>query len=257
MFKSFFSKNKIIIKGINHGAHADYWGAFLGFENFNKDQKILIERINKYLQEKKAKPIDKKYSIIQKNLGDVIDTVIIVDKQDVASFYPIMKSEKVMPFEGNQIHEWNHFDNIEAQILGAGRKTFALNFFATDYLENKKIYQQKKQLNINLSGFAFVIQASTKLPDNFSEDFVSYMPNQQTDDGSVYDFIGKIIDFRKYSYEDIHGFIISTKLINDPQIEDFFVLDIFVNKQNLKIDELKKGMRISGCFWLQGKIAGN
>ncbi len=254
MFKSLFAKKRIKINKINHGSHGDHWSAFFGFENLSKDQNILLDRINQLIESKKAKKIDKKYSIIKENLGN-INIKIITDSQGMVSCFPVLESKNKIPFENKAINEWNHVDNIEAQIGGSGRKTFGLSFFATDYLENKKIYQQNQELEIILSGFAYVVQKSEKLPDKFSEDFVSYMPNQQTDGRSVYDFIGKIIDFKEYSFEGIDGFIITTKLINHEEIEDFFVLDIFVNKQNLKIEKPKKDMRISGCFWLQGNIA--
>lgn len=253
MFKLFFARKRIKINKINHGSHGDHWGAFFGFENLAKDQNILLGRINRIMESKKAEKIDKQYSIIKESLKD-IDIKIIVDSQGMSSCFPAMVSNNKIPFENKIINEWKHVDNIEAQIGGLGRKTFGLSFFASDYLENKKIYQQNKELEINLSGFAYVIQESKKLPDNFSEDFVSYMPNQQTKNSSIYDFFGKIIDFKEYAHEGIHGFIISTKLINHEEMEDFFVLDIFVNKQNLKIEKPKKGMRISGCFWLQGNI---
>jgi hypothetical protein len=254
MFKSLFAKNKIKINKVNHGSHGDHWGAFFGFENLIKDQDILLGRINQLMESKKAEKVDKQYSVIKENLGN-IDMKVIVDSQVMVSCFPSLESNNKIPFENKIVNEWNHVDGIEAQIGGSGRKTFGLIFFATDYLENKKIYQQNQELEINLSGFAYVIQESTKLPDNFSEDFVSCMPNKQINDSSVYDFVGKIIDFKEYSFEDIDGFIITTKLINHEEMEDFFVLDIFVNKQNLKIEKPKKGMRISGCFWLQGNIA--
>ena len=36
---------------------------------------------------------------------------------------------------------------------------------------------------------------------------------------------------------------------------DFFTVDMFINKENMRIDKLENGMRITGALWLQGEIA--
>ncbi|KKR49221.1 MAG: hypothetical protein UT86_C0001G0193 [Candidatus Magasanikbacteria bacterium GW2011_GWC2_40_17] len=253
MFESLFSKNKIKIKGIKQGSHGDHWGAFFGFQNFRSNPKILLDKIEKILDNKNSIKIDNKYSKSVENIGQV-DLIVISDNKGMASCFPLLNTKYNLPFESKEINERNHVGNIEAQIIGGGRKTFALNFFATDYLNNKQIYKTTKELKINLSAFAYVIKESENLPDKFSNDFVTYMPNTESTYGDVYDFIGKIIDFAEYNHEDIEGYIVKTKLINNEKMEDFFNLDIFVNKENMRIENLKRGTRISGCFWLQGNI---
>lgn len=256
MFKFLFHKNKIKVNGITHGSHGDHWGAFFGFEKISTNPQLLLNELVKVVGENKGIKIDNKYSQTIKNMG-VVDIIVISDAQKISSSFPNLKSKYTLPFVTKEINEWNHADNIEAQIIGGGRKTFALNFFATDYLKNKKIYKTNKELNINVSAFAYVIKQSSNLPDNFSDNFVAYFPNMQVSDGSVYDFIGKIVSFEEYKQNGINGFVIKTKLINHEKMEDFFVLDIFINQDNMRIEKPKKGMRIFGCFWLQGNIAEN
>jgi hypothetical protein len=47
------------------------------------------------------------------------------------------------------------------------------------------------------------------------------------------------------------------KLINHDTIEDFFSLEVFVNKENIQLEKLEKGMRVEGLMWLQGNIVEN
>lgn len=256
MLESFFSKNNIKINKVDHGSHGDHWSAFFWFENLEIDVNILMDRINHALEDKKSEKINNQYSLVKESLEN-IEIKIILNFQEMASCFPVLNSNNKIPFFNTAVNERAHVDNIEAQIIGSWRNTFGLNFFATDYLENKKVYHQTQNLEVNLSGFAYVIQESQKMWDNISEDFVWYIPSQQTRDKSVYDFIGTVIDFKEYSFENIEGFIIKTKLINQHEMEDFFVLDIFVNKQNLRLEKLEKNMKISWCFWLQGNIAKN
>lgn len=254
MFKKFFNKNDIKLNKINYGSHGNHWDAFFGFEKLKKDQSTLFDLAETVLKNKKIKKINQKYSTTHLKTG-ALGTKMIIDSKKMTSFFPTLESEKAVPFETKSINEWSHVNGIEAQVLGAGRETFGLNFFATDYLENKNVYQKNKHLKIHLSAIAYVVQEVEKLPDNFSEKFVSYMPNQKTGDHSDYDFIGEIIDFKECVYGDVSGFILTTKLIHNEEVEDFFSLDIFVNRQELKVKKLEKGMKISGCFWLQGRVS--
>jgi len=234
----------------------DNGGAFFGFKSFNTSPHLLVDKINHSLEGDGRKPIRDQYSIKIENLGDV-NIVFILGSQSMISCFPVLNSQSQMSFESKVINEWVHVDSVEAQISGKGKEMIGLNFFATDYLENKQLYQSTPKLEISFSAFAYVMKKSDKLPDNFSDEFVAFMPNTEGNDPTLYDFFGKVIFFRQYECEGIRGFIVKTKLINHEKDEDFFVIDMFINEENLRVDTLKNGMRISGCFWLQGKIVGD
>lgn len=254
MFTWLFSKNKVKTNKVYNGFHWDHWWAFFGFETLNNDSGILLNTINQIIEKWDFYKIDRKYWIWKESYNN-IDIKAIVHSWDMASCFPEMNSEISIQYENKTINIWAHVNGIEAQMEGVWKKTFGLNFFATDYLENKEYYKKNKELQMSLSAFAYVVKESEKLSSWFSEDMVGYMPSQQVSDSSVYDFIGKIIDFKEYSFKGIEWFIIKTKLINNWEDPDFFVLDIFVNKENMRVEKLEKDMKITGCFWLQWKIS--
>jgi len=152
-----------------------------------------------------------------------------------------------------EIIEWEHVDGIEAQIIGAGRDAFALNFFGTDYMENREVYKKGGTLNISLTGFVYVIQEMKELPANWSSDFTSYMPNQQFSCGYEYDFVADVISVKPVSLEDDDGYLLDLKLITNPD-KNFFNLEAFVNRENMRMGDLKVGQKVAGCFWLQGRL---
>ncbi|MFH1533576.1 MAG: hypothetical protein ABID64_01455 [Nitrospirota bacterium] len=258
-FKSLFSRKTIRINGTHRGSHGEQWFACFGHKNFDEKNKVIDDLTKKILEEEKNTAYSGKYSVRNLNMGE-IDFVAIVDGEQAVSLFPHLKSEIELPFVIKKITEWKHLDNIEAQIGGSGRNEFGLSFFATDYLENKKIYKNNKELIVNLSAFAYGINISnvSMYSEQFSDDYVGYLPkDKQSMEKGEFEFIGKVINFGEFIYENVEGYIITTKLINHPEIEEFFVLDVFVNKDNLEVDELKKGMRIAGTIWLQGNIAEN
>ncbi|MFK7969163.1 MAG: hypothetical protein AB8F95_02295, partial [Bacteroidia bacterium] len=87
------------------------------------------------------------------------------------------------------------------------------------------------------------------------EDFAAYMPNQDIPQPTYYDFIGVLIDFKAVNITDTNvGYLTKVKLINDDADPDFFTVDMFINKENVRIENLEKGMKITGVLWLQGEI---
>jgi hypothetical protein len=175
------------------------------------------------------------------------------------SAFPYLQTDYVLPFETEKIVEWSHVAKQEAEICGAGRETFALVFFATDYVENRTIYRTTKKININLSAIGLVI----KEPDtnhnaglNYERDFSAYMPSRDIPRPSYYDFIGKLNYFEECKIsEHVKGYMLNVQLINQPEQPDFLTVDIFINIENVRIPELKAGMQVTGALWLQGQIA--
>ncbi len=91
-----------------------------------------------------------------------------------------------------------------------------------------------------------------------SEDFTTYAPSESLPNYACFDFIAQIVDFKETELlEDgsIKGYILKLKLITHEDSEDFFTIDAFVNKENIRFETLTKGMKVTGALQLQGKIA--
>jgi len=150
-------------------------------------------------------------------------------------------------------------NKCEAEIIGGGRNTFGFDFFPTDYAVNRSRYLLNKAFQLNVSAIAFVVDKSDTPQSTevkFSEDFVTYMPTSHLPRQTYYDFIAKVVDFKKVKLNYLNeGYLAKVKLINDDSDPDFFTIDMFMNKENMRIPTLEKGMKISGMLWFQGEIA--
>jgi hypothetical protein len=173
---------------------------------------------------------------------------------NVISGFPYLKTNSSLPFHTKRIIEWTHIKNMEAEIVGGGRDTFGLAFFATDYATNKHKYKTEQFLNIKISAFAFVLEKYNPTDPN-SQNMVGYFPTKQIPVRTCFDFIGKINSFKECVLSnDNGGFIVNIKLIDNDDDPNFFNIDIFINKENLRIDKLTNGLAVTGVLWFQGEI---
>lgn len=252
----------IEIVSIDNGSHGDNWGGAIGFEFLNSENGGKL--INHYMAASSIQePTFTKNGVgihqlfFQANRPFGIRT--LNSGENVLSAYPYLQTSYTLPFTTKQIVEWSHIGNLEAEIKGGGRDTFGFGFFATDYAINRDQYLSNQNLEINVSAVGLVLDKSniTEIGgQKVSDDFASYMPNHDIPRPTYYDFIGVLIDFQPVSIsESNEGFIIKVKLINEPSDPDFFTVDMFINKENMRIEQLEKGMKITGALWFQGEIA--
>jgi hypothetical protein len=100
-----------------------------------------------------------------------------------------------------------------------------------------------------------------KIPDGdikYAEDFAGYFPNKDVPNYGCFDFIGVLEDLKETSLlpsNSLKGYILNVRLINQPEVKDFFTIDMYVTPENMRFTELKKGMHLTGMFQLQGQIA--
>ncbi|RZJ65257.1 MAG: hypothetical protein EOO50_14620 [Flavobacterium sp.] len=257
---------EIEIISTNEGKHGDHFGALFGFEFMASDSGAkLVNQLMAAAISTEAVKQSEFASFHEARFDEIFNTSkklslrTVSTSENLISAYPRLETSFVVPFATKQIREWSHAKNLEAEIYGGGRDTFGFGFFATDYALNKKTYQTQKQLDIRVWALAFVIDKSDVTEINgasLSADFSTYMPNSDFPGVSHYDFIGVLLEYSEVAvFGENSGYILRVKLINDAQNEDFFTLDIFVNKQNMRISNLEKGMKLTGCLWFEGEIA--
>lgn len=179
------------------------------------------------------------------------------------SLIPVIKTGIRIPVLNKEIEEWSHVQNAEAIISGSGRETFGVTYFATDYAENRERYRTTANLEMHLAGILFVLDKRGPDDDTkehkLSEDFAGYMPNSDLAALGCFDFIGVLEDFSEVlpgGVAELAGYMMRVRLINNPDIPDFYTIDMFVNKTNMRFSDPEKGMKITGMFQLQGCIAG-
>ncbi len=253
----------IKIKKVNNGFLGNMWSGIFGFERLNTSNQIPLEFMALVFARGIKRTVEN-IIISEINYKDVVFRGVKIADDSMTTIYPVIKSVFCIDVINTQINEWENSDNLEAVISGGGRDTFGITYFATDYAENKSIYHSSPKLDITFSAILFVLkdrddEEGTILPNeaSFAEDFVAYMPHKDLAEFGCYDFLGIIEDFYENDISEginIEGYILNIRLINYEDKKDFFTIPMFLNKDNMKLNNLEKGMRVSGAFQLLGEI---
>ena len=255
-------ENKIglrIKKSNNYDLNTTWCGVF-GLESFQKPEggQTLIEYNELTLNQKKSYSKEN-VSISQLEFDDINFKAVSLNKI-LKVLLPIVKTDYIVEVVNDEINEWENIENLGAIITGTGKNLFGLSYFATDYAENREIYQSQNSLNIKLSGIAFEIDINEEniIRDNieYSKKYTEFFHHKDFPSYGCFDFIGILIDFKETRFlenKDL-AYILKVSLISHPKIDNFFIIDIFAVPENIKCLELKKGMKIRGTFQMQGQI---
>jgi len=247
----------IIIRKSNIHNLVNTWSGVFGHENFQtKDYGQYLTTV--LMQSTVADPDGEDKS--KTEFEDVRFKTIVTE--ELSTIIPEVKTNYVLEFETRSIREWENALNLQAIVAGPARDTFGVWFFATDYAENRNTYMTQPHLKVNISGIVFIldVQTNTDLPDGtkMSENFTTYAPSQDLPNYACFDFIAQVVDYKETELlEDgtVKGYILKLKLITNEENEDFFTIDAFVNKENMRFETPTKGMKVTGALQLQGKIA--
>ncbi|MFZ4930302.1 hypothetical protein [Chryseobacterium sp. Mn2064] len=247
----------IIIRKSNIHNLVNTWSGIFGHQNFQtKDYGQYLTNV--LMQSTVSDPLGESKS--KTEFEDVRFKTIITD--ELSTIIPEVKTDYTLDFETRSIREWENALNLQAIVAGPARDTFGVWFFATDYAENRNKYLTQTHFNINISGIVFILDVheSFDLPDGtkISEDFTTYAPSNEVPNYACFDFIAQLVDFKETELlEDgsVKGYILKLKLITHEEREDYFTVDAFVNKENIRFETLTKGMKVAGALQLQGKMA--
>lgn len=254
----------IKIKEVNQASLGNMWRGILGYQFLETPHgNQLFKEYMALSMAGKEKDSNDRVTVREQAYGGIIFRAVKTRDGKTATVYPVVKTSYIIPVEIKQIDQWVHTGSLEAVISGSGRNTFGLKFFATDYALNSQKYHYTKNLHIALSGIALVLDESSseaeKVGDaTLSPDFTTYIPNKELSYLGCFDFIGKLEKFREVKLledQSVEGYIIKVKLINEEEIADFFSIDMFVNKENMRFSKLTEGMKLAGLFQLLGEIA--
>lgn len=194
------------------------------------------------------------------DLAPFIRTVTV--KGATTGILPYLPTAVLSPFETKKIGEWKPANDVnyatEAEILGTVNNTFEIGFMATDYAVNQNIYKTTPQLKVRLSAFAFMIdecRANNDLVDR-SGNPVGLLLDKEDGRLSNYHFAGTILTLRPvklYNYNNGHLLKLDLRL----QDSGSLTIDLFVNNENMKLEQMTTGMKVRGRLWMQGEIAND
>jgi hypothetical protein len=256
------NKFGIKIKKSNTFDLVNTWCGIFGFNNYHSKNRsqILKDYFSLILKEEPCFE-NNIIRICQMQFDDVdFKTISINDTPRI--ILPKVKTEYTIDVENAEIQEWENLGNQLAIVKAKGKDTFAIRYLATDYGENKEKYFSQKHHKILVSGIAFVLdtykQSSENKDINMSNDFTAYMPNDKLSGYACFDFIGELEDYKEtflLNANSLQGYLLKIRLITKPDIHDFFTIQMFVHPENMRFSKLEKGMKLTGMFQLQGRIA--
>lgn len=252
----------IHITSSNSVSISDTWGGIFGFTWFREGNGGDVLKTH-FVHALHEQPVHAANGT-QLHLIDFGDVVFKAVQRSGKTFtiLPVVKTGTVIDTETREINEWVHVDATEAIITGGGRDTFGIKYFVTDYAEHRQHYLEHKKVNVKLSGILFVLDIhhpdeSSQEP-SYSPDFAGYFPNKDLAHLGCFDFIGVLEAFRETTLlldGSLKGYILTVRLINHPDIQDFFTIDMYVARENMRFSDLQVGMSITGMFQLQGCLA--
>ncbi len=224
MFK--FLNKEINIESNNVVLHNEHWNAIFGLTNNESNQQDI--------------------KVLSNDLKDIFSKTVTTEN---------------IPVRLKTVVELTHLDNkekvfTEAVVLGAGRDDFMVDFFAMDYVENKKLYKKAGTHNIALGGLSYLIDKidDGDRDDLFAPDMCMYLPTQDKKFDRSFDFIGKVLSIEELDFKNEKLFVYKIQLISHFDDSNMFNLPIVVNPKNIYIENIDIGDMISGSFWMQGTI---
>jgi len=205
---------EITLSEIDNGSHGDNIGGLIGFNTLNQEsgkkfinEYIALSMTNQADLSSQSHELRSSSLLASTSNFDDLRLRVITDTKKVISAFPYLKTTYKIPFATKEIIEWKHVNGCEAEIKGGGRDTFGFDFFPTDYAVNRSKYLQIKNFELYVSAIAFVVDESiiennSEVP--FSEDFVSYLPSSNLPRQTYYDFIGKVVNFKTVSLNNLN-----------------------------------------------------
>jgi len=171
--------------------------------------------------------------------------------------FPYLKTKLEIPFQTEQIIEWDHDDKIEAEISGVWNSTFPLCFFATDYAVNKHIYKSEPGRNVRLSAFILnLIQSDNQIDkDDTTQDITGYWPAPKYEHESYYSFEGLILSLMSANVDNLTPACVLTLKLIDKKRGKELITDAYVTASNIKAKMIEPGMLVKGTLWFQGELA--
>ncbi|MEM6685942.1 MAG: hypothetical protein AAF617_09190 [Bacteroidota bacterium] len=264
--EEFTNAHDVIIRSIHFGSVGDLWRGIFGFEHFEEETQA-------FLHQQIVTSQSMNYRIRQ--IGDVevfqLDFTrmalrSVYQHRNMITVFPRITTDTQLEVTLRQLDEWAHVQKLEATVGGAGRDTFGIRFYATDYGFNHEKYHSTSTLTMKITGLIYVLDKDEATKDaseegpNFHPDFCMYMPGQEWAEFGCFDFVAKLEAMEEvYAFNDkAHkGHILKLKLIYNEEFPDFFTIDMFVNENNIRFDasELHIGMKLTGMFQMLGEIA--
>ncbi len=254
---------------VEHGKHGDHHGGLFGFSNLETEEGVnqvqeLVAAATVYPAIAERQGVELRefsFASAEPSGSTQLGIRAVTMEEQMISGFPYLQATRALPFVTKDIFRWQNVNDLEADILGNGKDTFGIGFFATNWLDRQADFYQKQKIEVRLSAFLLVLREFVPEPPGeegqptIGEDFCGYFPNEGLPGKTYYDFIGIIRAVAPATLPGGSGYFLDLQLINQPDDPDFFVVEAFVNSLNLQMEGTPEiGQQVTGVAWFQGEL---
>lgn len=166
-----------------------------------------------------------------------------------------LKNNYSFPCTVISISEWSVINNMAAQAAIWVKDKLLIHAQAVDYSKNKQSYTAlvEKKHELWISAIALRMDKA-ETATGFSENSCGYIPEDiNKPDSPFYQFTGIILNRKSINHlsSGIEGYVFEMRLVSLPADENYFVINMFLNKENLFTENFNNGDRVTGIAMFQ------
>jgi len=236
---------------VNH--YMKQWAGLFGAINVLNDHDYPYEIAHKILENHNAE-VPGGYWNYEEETGPLTINILL-EEYNVIAISGWLKTNFSFISKIISIGEWAVVYNLGAQVAISIKGRLLIAAQAVDYHKNKKLYGNLLGKEHNCSIGAIALRMD-KLPasSGFAENSCGYLPEDIHKPGNpFYRFTGIVMNHQiiKSNSIGIEGYVIEMRLVSLPENENYFVVNMFLNKENLFYEDFKNGGRVSGIAMFQ------
>jgi hypothetical protein len=251
---------------VTHGRHGDHHGGMFGFKRLQDGDAgdvlnvMMAMALTRSSENDDLALLQIPFSEMEATATHQLGLGVLSMGEQMISAFPYLKPSRSMPFTTKDIYRWQNVNNLEADVVGNGKDTFGLGFFATNWAARQEDYYGQQRIEVMLSAVLLVLRNFVPEPAEegqpaFAPGFCGYFANQDLPGKTYYDFIGLLRSVQAVTIPGGSGYLLELQLINQEDDPDFFVVEAFVNAENVQMEEVPKvGDHVTGALWFQGEV---
>lgn len=235
------------------------WGGLLGFERTKRPEWGVEYQL--LMQKGIAFPLIQMVNgivVTEQAYGEMRVMAWTVGNECI-EIVPRIPSNTILSVVPREVNEWENFGGNLAIVAGRAKDTFGVWFFATDFCLHKLAYSSPEPIQIRLSGLVYVLHPNGEMNSEgeirYAPNFAGYFPNQQLPNYGCFDFVGGVLAVKAVSVPELgmDGYFLTIRLINKEDDPEFFNLDAFVAKENMRLEVIEVGMQVTGMVQFIGE----
>jgi len=205
-------------------------------------------------------PKRKLYGVLYYKKEQMMPVKALYENSEILDFFPLVPSQEKISLHIEKIVEWSSKDEFEAEVEASNTNGCRIQFFATDYLENYRVYELGGDQDIYLSAIAESIEKPLEVEKNYVALFgdlkeSDYLLKSYHKDNAFHAiFMGRVLAIQDFIFENEPLKLLKIKIKIKGASNGFFALPVVVHRNHIKINSLDVGDIVEGKVFLQGRV---